>query len=240
MLCNKCIHNSFCKHYDYIVNSHCLTIELKECDNYKSKTKQELEDLAIKTVPNNPNNWSGNSISNAISGDYISPKSAYTTTANSSDNITLLNNKIYPDLKEIIDTQMKPVISDISVVETKTAICDRCKRKVNAIELDNCVECGRPVCNECGVSTLNDIGIPETTCEKCWSGAPDPDLNNPEEVKITYGEEDPSQGWNLESFIDNENKEETIEKVEEEIKDESTRESKQVDNKRPTKKSKAK
>ena len=37
MLCNKCVHKSFCKHYDYIVNNHCLTIDLKECDNYKSK-----------------------------------------------------------------------------------------------------------------------------------------------------------------------------------------------------------
>lgn len=234
MLCDKCVYKSFCKHYDYIVNTHCLTIELKECNNYKSKTKQELEDLAIKTMPNNPNSWTGGK----ISSDHTSQKPSTTIANNSNDNIALLN-KQYPDLKEIIDTQMKPVISDISAVETKTAICDRCKREVNAIELDNCIECGRPVCNECGVSTLNDIGMPETTCEKCWSGTPDPDPNDSKKVSITYGEEDPNQGWNLESFIDNKETE-NIEKVEEEIKDESTRKTKQVDNKRLTKKSKAK
>lgn len=228
MLCNKCVHKSFCKHYDYMVNAHSLTIDLKECDNYKSKVRQALDDLSTRTMPNNPNSWGGKTSS--IINEHVSARDAYTTTASNSD--TMLLNKTYPDLKEIIDNQLKPVISDVSVVEVGTAICDRCKNEFKITELENCVECGRPVCTECRVGTLNN-GIPEATCEKCWSGTPDPDPNNPEEVKITYGEEDPSKGWDLNSFIDN--KEDT---VKEEKKDESTGE--QVDDKRPTKKSKKK
>lgn len=207
MLCNKCKNKSFCKHYDYVVNAHSLTINIDSCDDYVNKSLDLIAE-SIKPMPNNPNSWAAPS---------------------PNENIALLNNKSYPDLKEIIDDQLKPVISDVSVVEVGTAICDRCKNEFKTTELENCVECGRPVCVECRVGTLNN-GIPEATCEKCWSGTPDPDPNNPEDVKITYGEEDPSQGWNLEALIDKE------EKVEEVKENEST--GKQVDNKRPAKKSK--
>lgn len=218
MLCNKCVHRSFCKHYDYIVNNHCLTIDLKECNNYKTKL---LDDLATKTMPNNPNSWSGGSISSAISSEYISPKSAYTTTSN--DNITLLNGKVYPDLKEEFTTS--PVKEIATPIEISKVVCDRCKKEVPSTEIDNCVECGRPVCRDCGVGALSD-GKPEFTCEKCWSGTPDPDPNSTEEVTITYGEE--KKEWDIEDFIE----------VKEKEKEDESRE--QVDNGKPTRKSKKK
>ena len=124
MLCNKCVHKSFCKNYDYIFNNHCLTIDLKECDNYKSKTRQALEDLSTKTMPNNPNSWIGGSISSAASSEHISPKSAYTTTSN--DNIALLSGKVYPDLKEEFTTSSVKELA--TPIEISKVVCDRCKK----------------------------------------------------------------------------------------------------------------
>ena len=221
MLCNKCVHKSFCKHYDYIVNNHCLTIDLKECDNYKSKTRQALEDLSTKTMPNDSNSWVGGSISSAVSSEYISPKSAHTTTSN--DNIALLSGKVYPDLKEKFTTSSVKELA--TPIEISKVVCDRCKKEVPSTEIDNCVECGRPVCRDCGVGALSD-GKPEFTCEKCWSGTPDPDPNSTEEVTITYGEE--KMEWDIEDFIE----------VKKEEKEDEPRE--QVDNGKPARKSKKK
>lgn len=221
MLCNKCVHKSFCKHYDYIVNNHCLTIDLKECDNYKSKTRQALEDLSTKTMPNNPNSWVGGSISSAVSSEYISPKSAHTTTSN--DNIGLPSGKVYPDLKEKFTTSSVKELA--TPIEISKVVCDRCKKEVPSTEIDNCVECGRPVCRDCGVGALSD-GKPEFTCEKCWSGTPDPDPNSTEEVIITYGEE--KKEWDIEDFIE----------IKKEEKEDEPRE--QVDNGKPARKSKKK
>ena len=221
MLCNKCVHKSFCKHYDYIVNNHCLTIDLKECDNYKSKTRQALEDLSTKTMPNDSNSWAGGSVSSAASSEHISPKSAYTTTSN--DNIALLNGKVYPDLKEKFTTSSVKELA--TPIEISKVVCDRCKKEVPSTEIDNCVECGRPVCRDCGVGALSD-GKPEFTCEKCWSGTPDPDPNSTEEVTITYGEE--KMEWDIEDFIE----------VKKEEKEDEPRE--QVDNGKPARKSKKK
>ena len=221
MLCNKCVHKSFCKHYDYIVNNHCLTIDLKECDNYKSKTRQALEDLSTKTMPNDSNSWAGGSISSAASSEHISPKSTYTTTSN--DNIALLSGKVYPDLKEKFTTSSVKELA--TPIEISKVVCDRCKKEVPSTEIDNCVECGRPVCRDCGVGALSD-GKPEFTCEKCWSGTPDPDPNSTEEVTITYGEE--KMEWDIEDFIE----------VKKEEKEDEPRE--QVDNGKPARKSKKK
>ena len=221
MLCNKCVHKSFCKHYDYIVNNHCLTIDLKECDNYKSKTRQALEDLSTKTMPNDSNSWAGGSVSSATSSEHISPKSAYTTTSN--DNIALLNGKVYPDLKEKFTTSSVKELA--TPIEISKVVCDRCKKEVPSTEIDNCVECGRPVCRDCGVGALSD-GKPEFTCEKCWSGTPDPDPNSTEEVTITYGEE--KMEWDIEDFIE----------IKKEEKEDEPRE--QVDNGKPDRKSKKK
>ena len=221
MLCNKCVHKSFCKHYDYIVNNHCLTIDLKECDNYKSKTRQALEDLSTKTMPNDSNSWVSGSISSAVSSEHISPKSAYTTTSN--DNIALLSGKVYPDLKEKFTTSSVKELA--TPIEISKVVCDRCKKEVPSTEIDNCVECGRPVCRDCGVGALSD-GKPEFTCEKCWSGTPDPDPNSTEEVTITYGEE--KMEWDIEDFIE----------VKKEEKEDEPRE--QVDNGKPARKSKKK
>ena len=221
MLCNKCVHKSFCKHYDYIVNNHCLTIDLKECDNYKSKTRQALEDLSTKTMPNDSNSWAGGSVSSAASSEHISPKSTYTTTSN--DNIALLSGKVYPDLKEKFTTSSVKELA--TPIEISKVVCDRCKKEVPSTEIDNCVECGRPVCRDCGVGALSD-GKPEFTCEKCWSGTPDPDPNSTEEVTITYGEE--KMEWDIEDFIE----------VKKEEKEDEPRE--QVDNGKPARKSKKK
>ena len=172
-------------------------------------------------MPNNPNSWVGGSISSAVSSEHISPKSAYTTTSN--DNIALLSGKVYPDLKEEFTTSSVKELA--TPIEISKVVCDRCKKEVPSTEIDNCVECGRPVCRDCGVGALSD-GKPEFTCEKCWSGTPDPDPNSTEEVTIIYGEE--KKEWDIEDFIE----------VKKEEKEDEPRE--QVDNGKPARKSKKK
>lgn len=206
MLCNTCAHKSFCKHYEYIVNTHCLKIILDECDNYQKKyiVNKAIDTLATQTAP-------------------IDNK---THTAFNSD--TLFGGKIYPDLKE----EYKPsTVTELATpIEISKVICDRCKKEVNSTEIDNCVECGRPVCRDCGVGALNN-GKPEFTCEKCWSGTPDPDPNVSEEVIITYGEE--KAEWDITDFED------VTHFAKEDLENEST-EREQVGNKTSTRKSKKK
>lgn len=185
MLCNKCIHKSFCKYYDYMINAHCLVIDLKQCDNFKNKLKNLNHD-----------NFNENDLTikhNALDKHIFKP--TYATANNST---VLLSGKVYPDLKEEfnISSSIKNIATPIKISK---AICDRCKKEVPSTDIENCVECGRPVCKNCGVAALNN-GKPEFTCEKCWSGTPDPDINSEKEVTITYGEE--KKEWDIEDFIE--------------------------------------
>lgn len=209
--CDTCLNKNICKHYQYFRDNFDLVIEVKDCSNFRNNS----------SITINQN-------------DSIIPKWGNTT--NNIDNSTvLLNNqpKVYPDLKELdklmpIQTDSEPL--KITPVTIAKAECDRCKNQVSSIDIDNCVECGRPVCKDCSVTTINTAGIPECTCEKCWSGTPDPDPNSSEEVSITYGEEE--KEWNLEDF------EEKKEIKEEDKEDESRRE--QVADKSSNRKSKKK
>lgn len=196
--CDLCQIKKICKHYQYFKLNDDIRVEVKDCENIRY------------------NQTFGASISQPVD---VKPTQSQ---------VALLNNtgKVYPDLKEeyIPNISVKEIATPI---EISKVVCDRCKKEVPSTEIDNCVECGRPVCKDCGVGALND-GKPEFTCEKCWSGTPDPDPNSSEEVVITYGEE--KKEWDIEDFIENEDKKE-------EKKDEPRE---QVDNGKPTRKSKKK
>lgn len=220
--CNICLSKNICKHYQYFRDNFDLVIEVKDCSNFRSDSNITINQ-----------------------SESIIPKWGNT---NNIDNNTMLlkkEPKIYPDLKELDKlmpiTQPNSEPLKITPVTIAKAECDRCKQQVPSIDIDNCVECGRPVCKDCGVTTINTAGIPECTCEKCWSGAPDPDPNSSEEVSITYGEEE--KEWNLEDFeeVDIEKTKTTNKQkqnIEEELDNESRRE--QVADKPSNRKSKKK
>lgn len=213
--CDTCLNKDICKHYQYFRDNFELVVEVKDCSKYRGTTNPT-------TIQHSPNWGNVNNSSN-------------------DNNIALLKQpKVYPDLKELdkiapIATTNEPLkITPVSIAKTT---CDRCKNLVSSIDIDNCVECGRPVCKDCGVTTINTSGVPECTCEKCWSGTPDPDPNSTEEVKITYGEEE--KEWNLEDFEgENKSTETETKDKEEELDNESRRE--QVADKPSNRKSKKK
>ena len=209
--CDTCLNKDICKHYQYFRDNFELVVDVKDCSKYRTDlntTTNQIESNLPKLV-------------------------------NTDNNIDLLNQKqpkVYPDLKEL--DKIAPIAIDseplkITPVSIAKATCDRCKQLVPSIDIDNCVECGRPVCKDCGVTTINTAGIPECTCEKCWSGTPDPDPNSTEEVVITYGEEE--KEWNLEDFEINTDSIETKEEKEDESRD-----GEQVANKSSNRKSKKK
>ena len=232
--CDICLNKDICKHYQYFRDNFEIVVEVKDCNKVRynqtfstnSATPLKGHEIGsgVMTIPapTVPTPWE----------PFKDRTSAINKDANS--NIFLGKQpREYPDLKKIPDP-LNPVTAtfatNITPVEVSKGICDRCKQEVSTIDIDNCVECGRPVCKDCSVTTINDAGKPECTCEKCWSGAPDPDPNNPEEVKITYGEE--VKEWNLEDF-------EAKEEVKEEKEDESG-DGKQVEDRKSTRKSKKK
>lgn len=221
--CDICLNKDICKHYQYFRDNFEVVVEVKKC----SKMRHDYTFGTDLVRPFDMNKRNSESVT------ITAPTT--TTPWEPFVNKILAKPKQYPDLKKMPDP-LNPVTatfsanSNITPVVISKGICDRCKKEVSTIDIDNCIECGRPICKDCGVTTFSESGKPEFTCEKCWSGTPDPDPNNPEAVKISYGEEE--KEWNLEDF-------EVKKEVKEEKKDESG-DGKQVDDKKSTRKSKKK
>lgn len=119
-------------------------------------------------------------------------------------------------------------------VEINKVICDRCKKEVSSIEIENCVECGRQICTDCRVDCFDpNTGIVTATCEKCWSGTEDP-IPGEESEKVSMSIKEEDKNWSLEDFTTNEEKvvEEKEEKKDDTTKSVETRKFK----KQPTKK----
>ena len=93
-------------------------------------------------------------------------------------------------------------------VEVNKVVCDRCKNEVSSTDIDNCIECGRQVCNDCRVASFDpEIGTVTSVCEKCWSGTEDPIPGEEKKVSISFGKE--NDEWNLDDLM-KEAKESTI------------------------------
>lgn len=229
--CDVCLNKDICKHYQYFRDNFEIVVEVKDCSKirYDNTFGADL----IKPFDTNKGNSGVMTIpAPKLKLNTPTPWEPY------KDRTSAINKeepRQYHDLKKIPDP-LNPITatfsanSGITPVKIAKVVCERCKKEVPSTDIDNCVECGRPVCKDCGVAALGTTGKPEFTCEKCWSGTPDPDPNNPEEVKITYGEEE--KEWNLEDF-------ETDKEVKEEKKDESGS-GEQVGNKSSNRKSKKK
>ena len=114
-------------------------------------------------------------------------------------------------------------------VEVNKVVCDRCKNEVSSTDIDNCIECGRQVCNDCRVASFDpEIGTVTSVCEKCWSGTEDPIPGEEKKVSISFVEK--NDEWNLDDFVKEvkQSTEKIAYEYEEEKKDVKPRKSKKM------------
>lgn len=194
-ICYSCSVKKICKHYHNAINENDISISIDKCE-----IKSNLDNSKVLDI----------SIPNANSQTYNKPVD------NKLTDITLLNSKVYPDIKELSLAKQKEM--NVIPVEEPKAICESCGQLA---VLSNCTDCGKRICSQCGYTNIDvNTGRPEITCDECFTGTKD--------------NEETTINWNIDSFV-NDNKDE----VKEENKDvKPTR--KQATNKRSTKKSKDK
>lgn len=201
MQCTKCIHQSVCKHVSYMMENSHIGIQINNCKLYESLTTEDgYNTLTADEGFVLPQKVNVDTVSIEPSG-YVDYSS--------------LSNKTSP-VKAI-------------PVEINKVMCDRCKKEIPSIDIDNCAECGRSVCIDCRVNTFDpNTGTVTSTCEKCWSGAEDPIPGEEKEVSISF--EEKKESWDIKDFIIGED----VSKEEENVT------TKQMDNTRPSKKPKKK
>lgn len=204
MQCFKCVHKIVCKHYSYMAENIHIGMTTNNCKLYEAEIQN--------TVANIP-----------VTSDLPIPKGGFKIDDTMPNTVLLRNSAGYPDFSNLSDAT-KPI--NAMPVEINKVSCDRCKKEVLSIDIDNCMECGRPVCTDCKVSTFDaNTGTVTSVCEKCWSGTEDPIPGEEAEVSISFEEKE--EVWDIHDFIDNNTKEE---------KEDVTRE--QMENRKSNRKSK--
>lgn len=208
MQCLKCVHKIVCKHYSYATDNNYIGIKISDCKLYNPEIQNSITGTSVISKPTT-----------------IQDKNPFVLQGQTAPTALLKNSAGYPDFSSL--SESKKPISAVPV-EINKATCDRCKKEVFSTELDNCSECGRPVCMDCKVSSFDaSLGTVTSVCEKCWSGTADPVPGEEKEVSISFEEQ--NETWNLQDFIDENTKEE---------EDNVTR--KQVENRTSNRKSKEK
>lgn len=187
MQCLKCVHKIVCKHFSYMMDNLHIGIQINDCKLYK--TASENNKIQSVTSYDKP----------TINSGFIPPQHSM------GDTLLLNNSAGYPDFSNL-SNKIEPIKA--MPVEVNKITCDRCKKEVFSTDIDNCIECGRPVCIDCKVSTFDpNLGTVTSVCEKCWSGAEDPMPGEKTEVSISF--EEKKETWDINDFIGNEdNKEE--------------------------------
>lgn len=208
MQCTKCIHRSVCKHFSYMMENSHIGIQINDCKLYETN----LENNKTQSIT------SYNKLT--VNDGFIPPQNSMCET------MLLSNSAGYPDFSNL-SNKTEPIKA--IPVEINKVTCDRCKKEVPSIDIENCIECGRPVCIDCRVNTFDpNTGTVTSTCEKCWSGAEDPIPGEEKEVSISF--EEKKESWDIKDFIIGED----VSKEEENVT------TKQMDNTRPSRKPKKK
>ena len=213
MQCIKCNHVSVCKHYSYMMNNLSIGIKIEDCKLFM-QSLQSSNDISMPTTMTFEAN---NKKQDKKQEEKINEKEPRFE---------------YRDFSSL----GKEIIAPLSAipVEVNKVTCDRCKKEVFSTEIENCIECGRPICVDCRVSTFDaTYGNVTSVCERCWSGAEDPIIGQESTVSISYEKE--KNEWNITDFIDKEKAEKADKGVAQEEEDVTTKE---VGNSRSNKKSK--
>lgn len=191
MQCIKCVHKIVCKHFSYANDNLHIGIQINDCKFYECNSENNKVQSSITSIANNKP---------AIQNGFIPPQHSMAETM-------LLNNSAgYPDFSSL-SSKTEPIKA--MPVEINKVACDRCKNEVFSTDIDNCSECGRPVCIDCKVSTFDpNLGTVTSVCEKCWSGAEDPTPGEESQISISF--EEKKDNWDITDFIDNEEEKENV------------------------------
>lgn len=153
MLCNSCNSKSVCKHYDLVINSHDVIINITECKYYSHKTS--VEETFIKTLEKEHRKELNDSFDFRSTG--VNESLFKTTGVNES----------------LFKTKCLAVNNNVSVTPVKVSkvTCSKCGKQIEATKAQNCQDCGELVCYDCGYTTVDvNTNEPILTCDDCFNG----------------------------------------------------------------------
>ena len=153
MLCNSCNSKSICKHYDLVINSHDVIINITECKYYSHKTS--VEETFIKTLEKEHRKELNDSFDFRSTG--VNESLFKTTGVNES----------------LFKTKCLAVNNNVSVTPVKVSkvTCSKCGKQIESTKAQNCQDCGELVCYDCGYTTVDvNTNEPILTCDDCFNG----------------------------------------------------------------------
>ena len=153
MLCNSCNSKSVCKHYDLVINSHDVIMNITECKYYSHKTS--VEETFIKTLEKEHRKELNDSFDFRSTG--VNESLFKTTGVNES----------------LFKTKCLAVNNNVSVTPVKVSkvTCSKCGKQIEATKAQNCQDCGELVCYDCGYTTVDvNTNEPILTCDDCFNG----------------------------------------------------------------------
>lgn len=143
MLCNSCNSKSVCKHYDLVINSHDVIMNITECKYYSHKAS--IEETFAKTL-----------------------EKEHRKDLNTSFDLRSIGAN-----KSLSKTSCLAVNNNVSVTPVKVSkvTCSKCGKQIESTKAQNCQDCGELVCYDCGYTTVDvNTNEPILTCDNCFNG----------------------------------------------------------------------
>lgn len=178
MLCNSCNSKSVCKHYDLVINSHDVIMNITECKYYSHKAS--IEETFAKTLEKEHRKELNDSFDFRSTGVN---ESSFKT------NSLAVNNNV-----------------SVTPVKVSKVTCSKCGKQIESTKAQNCQDCGELVCYDCGYTTVDvNTNEPILTCDNCFNGTKSDNDVSLETIDwdISSFEKD----WNTSSFEKEEEKE---------------------------------
>ncbi len=156
-ICSTCDKKRVCKHFDYASKNVDLTINIEQCEhNVPVLKKTDINSTPIKPSTPVPTPWTP-----------YDPNNPYKATSRVYG--------LYPDLNKSdvagsLSHNGKPPLK-VTPIEVPNGTCSICGK--TAI-VDNCSDCGEPICSECGYTNIDvNEKKPIITCDKCFGSHDD-------------------------------------------------------------------
>lgn len=143
MLCNNCNSKSVCKHYDLVINSHDVIMNITECKYYSHKAS--IEETFAKTLAKE-----------------------HRKDLNTSFDLRSIGAN-----ESLSKTSCLAVNNNVSVTPVKVSkvTCSKCGKQIESTKAQNCQDCGELVCYDCGYTTVDvNTNEPILTCDNCFNG----------------------------------------------------------------------
>lgn len=142
MLCNSCNSKSVCKHYDLVINSHDVIMNITECKYYSHKAS--IEETFAKTLAKEHRKDLNTSFDLRSTGVN---ESLFKTNCLAVNNVS------------------------VTPVKVSKVTCSKCGKQIESTKAQNCQDCGELVCYDCGYTTVDvNTNEPILTCDNCFNG----------------------------------------------------------------------